>query len=48
VQAHLVDRLRSRTDPAHFDAAWAEGRTLTLDDAIALALDALPLVADSP
>jgi hypothetical protein len=48
VQAHLADRLRSRVDPAHFELLWAEGHAMTLDDAIALALDALPLVADAP
>jgi hypothetical protein len=47
VQAHLVDRLRARLDPSDFDAQWSDGRSLTLDDAIALAVDALALVAES-
>jgi tetratricopeptide (TPR) repeat protein len=45
VQAHLVGVLRTRLDPPEFDARWAEGRALTIDEAIAVALDHLAVVA---
>ena len=33
-----VERLRGRLDAAAFADAWAEGRRLTTDDAVALAV----------
>lgn len=47
VQAHLRDRLEARLEPAHFATLWSEGRAMNLDDATALALDHLALIADS-
>lgn len=32
-------RTRARLDDAAFGKAWEEGRTLTVDEAVALALD---------
>ena len=31
--------LRTQLDPAAFDAAWAEGRAMTMEQAVAYALD---------
>jgi len=31
--------IRAKLDDARFDEAWKEGRALTLDEAVALALD---------
>lgn len=35
----LIAEARSRISPKTFDAAWAEGRELSLDEAIALAME---------
>jgi non-specific serine/threonine protein kinase len=37
-----VDRATSQLDAATWKAAWAEGRTMSLDDACALAIEELP------
>ncbi len=34
--------VRAQLDEASFDAAWEEGATMTLDEAIALALEESP------
>jgi predicted ATPase/class 3 adenylate cyclase len=41
VQAHLRNRLQERLDPERSTALWTQGRALTLDDAVAVALDEL-------
>jgi non-specific serine/threonine protein kinase len=40
-----VERGRAQLDQATWEAAWAEGRTLSLDDACALALEEIPSLA---
>jgi hypothetical protein len=45
-QEHLRDRLEREMEPDVFAALWAEGRAMTLDDAVTLALDALAPIAD--
>jgi hypothetical protein len=47
IQAHLRSRLQERLDPTHFATLWAEGRAMTLEDAVALALDELARIAES-
>ncbi len=37
VHGHTVQDLRRLLAPAQFEAAWAEGRAMTLDQALALA-----------
>jgi hypothetical protein len=37
--AHTVATVRAQLPEAAFDAAWAEGRAMTLEQAIAEALD---------
>jgi non-specific serine/threonine protein kinase len=46
-QQQLRERLEARLAREHFDALWAEGRAMTLDDMIALTLDELVLLAES-
>jgi non-specific serine/threonine protein kinase len=43
-----VERGRSQLDPAAWDAAWAEGRTLSVEAACALALENLPSIPPQP
>jgi predicted ATPase/class 3 adenylate cyclase len=47
IQTHLRSRLQERLDPRRFDNLWSEGRTMTLDDGVAIALDELALIANS-
>jgi predicted ATPase len=47
IQTHLRSRLQERLDPTHFATLWAGGRTITLDDGVALALDELARLANS-
>jgi predicted ATPase/class 3 adenylate cyclase len=47
VQAHLRQRLQERLDPTDFATLWSEGRGMTLDDAIAVALDELAPIGES-
>jgi predicted ATPase/class 3 adenylate cyclase len=46
-QALLRDRLHDRLDPIRFATLWAEGRAMTCDDAVAVALDELAAIAES-
>ena len=39
-------RLEARIEPEQFAALWSEGRALTLDDAVAIALDGLAVIAE--
>jgi len=39
----LIIKARTRMNPRMFEAAWAEGRGLSLDEAIALAMESEPL-----
>jgi DNA-binding SARP family transcriptional activator len=43
-----VDVVRAQLEPAEFEAAWAEGGELTLEQAIAAALSCLPVADHSP
>jgi hypothetical protein len=45
-QQHLLTRLERDMDPVQFATVRAEGRSMTLDDAVALALDVLRPIAD--
>jgi predicted ATPase len=47
IQTHLRRRLQERLEPTHVATLWAEGRTMTLDDGVALVLDELALIAES-
>jgi predicted ATPase/class 3 adenylate cyclase len=47
VQAHLRARLQARLDPTDFATLWTQGRAMTLDTAIAVALDELVVIAES-
>jgi predicted ATPase/DNA-binding SARP family transcriptional activator len=44
---HIVATVRAQLDEATFAAAWAEGRAMTLEQAIAYALGGLELTADA-
>jgi hypothetical protein len=46
-QARLRERLEQRLGPAPFEARWTEGRALTLDGAVAVALDELAVIANA-
>ena len=39
----IITRIRAQLDPATFETAWAEGRTLTLEQAAANVLDEKPI-----
>jgi predicted ATPase len=43
----LRTRLEQRLQPEHFAALWAEGRSMTLDDTIAITLDELARIAQT-
>ena len=45
-QEQLRERLEREIEPDLFAALWAEGRAMTLDDAVAIALDGLAVIAD--
>ena len=45
-QQHLRERLEREVEPNEFAALWAEGRAMTLDEGIALALDGLAPIAE--
>jgi tetratricopeptide (TPR) repeat protein len=46
--ADAIDRVRTELGSAAFDTAWQEGFALTLDEAIMLGTEGLPLAADFP
>jgi predicted ATPase/class 3 adenylate cyclase len=46
-QEHLRRRLEERVEPDRYARAWSEGREMTLDDAIAVAVEALVPIAES-
>jgi predicted ATPase/class 3 adenylate cyclase len=48
VQAHLRRLLQERLDPTHFTTLWNQGRAMNMDDAIAITLDELTPIAESP
>ena len=43
----LFTDLEGSSTPDTFAALWAEGRTMTLDDAVTLALDGLAVIAEA-
>ena len=45
-QEQLRERLEREIEPEVFAALWAEGRAMTLDDAVTLALEELAVIAD--
>ena len=45
-QEQLRERLELEVEPQLFAALWAEGRAMTLDDAVTLALEGLAVIAE--
>ena len=48
VLSRMEERLRSSTEPEAFNAAWDQGRTMSLDDGVALAIAELDRPEHAP
>jgi tetratricopeptide (TPR) repeat protein len=48
VLSRMRERLRDTTEPAAFNAAWDQGRTMSLDDGLALAIAELDRLEQAP
>ncbi|MET1003595.1 MAG: hypothetical protein ABWZ15_17420, partial [Acidimicrobiia bacterium] len=47
-QKQLTERLQQEIEPPMFDQSWAEGRAMTIDEAVAQALEGLAPITNSP